>query len=698
MKKQIIHSRPLLFIFLAFGLGIYFARPIYTCQIWATIFFLLSFITITVLCIRFKYIKRLLCITIAICVGMLSGLLTDVLYVQKHYDGEHIVSGRVMASKVYDYSSSLVIDNVFVDGSITSDNFSVIVFNTSNVEVGDTISFKSKIGDVTLFTLKNFNSYFYNNNIKHTASIDFDEMSIIKSNDLSIAEKIRLSVKNLLNNNMEETEASVCYASLFGDKSDIPSQIKNNFSVSSQAHLLAVSGLHVGFLIAFISKLLSKLKLKNILKLTIIIGLLGFYCYLCSFASSVMRASIMFFILSIGGLLGRQYDRLNAWSVAGLCLLIIRPMYVLDLGFLLSFSCIFCIIVFVNPVKRLLLKMHLPKFLASFLSVSVPIQLGLLPLLAISYSKISLLGMFASVITVPIFEVAFVLLFTFTFICLLLPFLSFILKLPMIIMHLIIWFVGYIANINWAIVNLSRFTGIFVISLYASFFINSKIINMGKNYKVSIIASILAVGFILSSIMTNRVSVTGTKFAVISSYGSNAYYVEMGQNSYFIGNFNNNTINQSKNFLNSSCFYDADYYISFSKNTPLDNTYFKNIYNSENILSLNDDVGSNIKIIKLNNKIAGIILQNQNKCIFFCKNQIFNDGLCMDFAQNYPEITMIVGKSEYVMQYSKFLKCDLIIDNQLSVDGKDQTIQGNYMFDYNIADVSNLRSIDWWMK
>ncbi|MBO7527531.1 MAG: ComEC/Rec2 family competence protein [Clostridia bacterium] len=614
---------------------------------------------------------------------------------QNHYEGSTLISGRVMVAKNFDYNCSVVLDNVLIDGKSSGENILVTVFNATEIQIGDTMSLIGKLKDVSLFTLKNFNSYYYHNGIKHITSVDFTNISIIKSNNLTWAENVRLSVKELLINNMSETEASVCYASLFGDKSDIPNNVKTNFSISSQAHLLAVSGLHIGFLVAFISKLLSKTKIKKYAKVMVLIVILGFYCYLCSFASSVVRASIMFLILSFGGIIGRKYDRLNAWSVAGLCILLIRPMYVYDLGFLLSFACVFCIIVFMNPAKRLLLKMHVPEFLAFPLSVSISVQIGLLPILSMGYSKISLLGIIASVITVPFFEIIFIMLFVFSTICLILPFLTLLLKIPMMLMGGLIWLVEQIASFKWAIIELTRLTGILVISIYVAFFICSNLINIGKTIKLYSIAVLLLVAVIITSFMTKAIDVNGKRFAIFSAYGKSAYYVEVGSSSYFVGDFNNALINAGRSFLKSTNIYNVDYYISFSKNSPNDDECFGNIYNLENIENFGLEQNSNVEIVKLNNKLAGIVLQNENKKIFFCTNQKFFDGLCQDFALEHYDIDLIVGDAKYVMQYASYLDCIVIKDGEEIINKTTSTkLSGNYMFDFEDNKVLNLRSVD----
>ena len=77
----------------------------------------------------------------------------------------------------------------------------------------------------------------------------------------------------------------------------LSNETKTAFRSSGVAHLLAVSGLHVGIIVAIFRKLLKKMKKHLWLKLIIICPLLLVYMYICNFAYSIIRASIMAIIL-----------------------------------------------------------------------------------------------------------------------------------------------------------------------------------------------------------------------------------------------------------------------------------------------------------------------------------------------------------------------------------------------------------------
>lgn len=92
---------------------------------------------------------------------------------------------------------------------------------------------------------------------------------------------------------------------LLGEKSFIPSHLKEIFAEAGIMHILAVSGLHVGIIAMALLALLSMLKLPKKFKLFILILILITYASITGFRPSVLRATIMF-ILLIGGEINQQ--------------------------------------------------------------------------------------------------------------------------------------------------------------------------------------------------------------------------------------------------------------------------------------------------------------------------------------------------------------------------------------------------------
>ena len=199
-------------------------------------------------------------------------------------------------------------------------------------------------------------------------------------------------------------------ALLLGDKSSIDEEMKKDFADTGVIHVLAVSGLHVGYILIVLTILSSTLRIPwGWNRVIIIFGLIAF-CALTGGKPSVIRASIMAGLYVITPIINRPG---NIWNIIGFsaCLLLaFDPLYIKDLGFILSFTAVISIIYFYGLFEKLLPKSINPKniqnsFLKNTLSlflVSLSAQIGTLPITAAYFHKIPIISLVANVIIVPI--------------------------------------------------------------------------------------------------------------------------------------------------------------------------------------------------------------------------------------------------------------------------------------------------------
>lgn len=145
-------------------------------------------------------------------------------------------------------------------------------------------------------------------------------------------------------------------ALLLGVRSDLDESLSQSFRDAGIAHVLAVSGLHVGFLVLGLMKLLRGLRLSPKALLAVFFVLLLFYCRLLDFTPSVVRASILSLILLLGKALKRRIDPLTSLAAAFLLILLFRPLDLFNLGFQLSFLAVLGIITLGDRFNSLLLK------------------------------------------------------------------------------------------------------------------------------------------------------------------------------------------------------------------------------------------------------------------------------------------------------------------------------------------------------
>lgn len=703
--QKIINDRPLFYCFLAFGFGILFARPIFSLQILPSVFIFACLSVILCLCLKYKKFVSICLIAVSFLIGLFSFFVSEKSFECKSYDGNNIISGRVCVASITNNNQNIILDSVYINGQKIDKRVYVYIFNCTEMEEGVAITFEGELKNTSLYTLNNFNGYYYKNKVGYTSSVNFDDITVVSSNNLSWGEKLKLSIKYHLFKNMNEEEASICYASLFGDKTLIPASVKENFSVSGMAHMLAVSGLHVGFLVAFLSMLLKMLKIKKFYKLAILSSILAVYCYLCAFSASVVRASIMFIILNLSSIFGKKYDRLNSWGLAGIICLFIRPLSVYDGGFLLSFGCVLCILMFAKPLEQKFVEWKVPKKLASTLGLLIPVQFALIPLLSVFFTKISLLSIFANFICVPLFEFFFILLLCLLPIVLIIPILGFVLTIPKTVIGVIINFAAIISSAQFAIVNLSQISSLIIIGVYMSLFLFSHYINAKIKIKGTFIWCLCLFATACGILGTYRLMPSNQKITVLNGFGT-TYVLELNNITLAIGEFDGSSINLTENYLNMARLYNANYYISLNGCIPSkETTCFKTIYscatgNEKYLLNKNQQLENSISLtpIYVGSSFVGIMLEFDNYSYLFCSSNKITDVQIAELAFEYSNINFIAGNLETVNQITKQVNCQFALQDGTTIfnvgNNKYTNMSGNWTISLKQDNIVNMRGVD----
>lgn len=424
--KRLFNIRSLVIFALSLIMGGYFYNFIFSSVVWLSVFVLLTIAIISsIIYFIIKHnkqvIKILVCfVLIPIVIGMgFVGVKQKSIYSQNISDGYYYIKGRVdvIYNNVNGDVETLKLSSVELGTTMSS--FEEINGNVI-VDPGYTMSLDDVFVGDTIIVGGNFNCYFakeqsLGEKLKKTSKGNCGKLShygmytIIRGDGI----KYDLSkvVKSKLFNNMDADAASVAYAMIFGDKSTIDVLHQDNFSASGLAHILAVSGLHVGF-IATLFGFLVGLIIKNKYAKTIIMSIvLIFYCYLCNFSASVVRASVMYIIMLIAIMKGEQYDGLTALSFSACVNLILNPLCIFTTGFMLSYGVVFSIFALGTPLKIWLSKI-MPLNMASTLSVSLAAWIGSMPLLIYLFGEISFFSIVVNILMVPFVGIVFMAMFS----------------------------------------------------------------------------------------------------------------------------------------------------------------------------------------------------------------------------------------------------------------------------------------------
>ena len=150
---------------------------------------------------------------------------------------------------------------------------------------------------------------------------------------------------------------SFLLATLTGDREWLAPSTRTLFSSTGIAHILALSGLHVGVITALLLVLLmplSGIRGGRYGRLVITILALWIFAILTGLSPSVVRAVIMATMFAVCTMLQRVWSPLNALSAAAIVIMLVTPSAIYSLGFILSFSAVLSIILFadaINPVS-----------------------------------------------------------------------------------------------------------------------------------------------------------------------------------------------------------------------------------------------------------------------------------------------------------------------------------------------------------
>jgi competence protein ComEC len=162
----------------------------------------------------------------------------------------------------------------------------------------------------------------------------------------------RAYLASLMEQQLDGTFLGIAKALILGDKSDLDSETMNAFSTTGSMHVLAVSGLHIGLILLLLQKILQLFSRWITKRQAIIIAIVLIWIYggITGASPAVMRAVVMFSILSGAQLLMRQTHSLNVLGFSAIVLLCFDPWMLFDLGFQLSYLAMLGIFLLYRPI------------------------------------------------------------------------------------------------------------------------------------------------------------------------------------------------------------------------------------------------------------------------------------------------------------------------------------------------------------
>lgn len=201
---------------------------------------------------------------------------------------------------------------------------------------------------------------------------------------------------------------------ILGGSGRLASDLRDVFARAGVLHILAVSGLHVGFIALFIGIILFLVPLPRHIKFLVTMGALFMYAGVTGFRPSVCRAVLMIFLFTLSTIVQRNVSRIHIVNIAAILFLLVQPLLLFDIGAQLSFAAVYGILYLYPAINRRYLhhsSKYIRRYLLAPISVSFSAQLFVSPLLLYYFHRLPILAPLSNVFVVPLAALSIFLLF-----------------------------------------------------------------------------------------------------------------------------------------------------------------------------------------------------------------------------------------------------------------------------------------------
>lgn len=408
-------KRPLLIVAISYVIGIIIGVYL---QISIPLIVVLLLISVAGTILRKKYCKIILIITLTILISC-----SQIIYLNNKYE------------KVSEYSKY---ENVKLVGTICSQiketdyKYIVNVKLDKNIKVilqikKDEDELKKLVyGNKIIFTGKyeiptdrrNYKGFSYKEYLRTKGIYGIvqveGKIKVIKQKNINLFQleinNLSLKIKQNLEKILSKQTIGLAKGILLGDSSELEEDVKENFRDCNLSHMLAVSGMHVSYLILGINFILNKniIGTRNCKMISILVIIV--FMIITNMSPSVVRAGISVIIGILGTLIYRKQDTYTTISFAALLTLIKNPFSMFDIGMQLSYLATISIVTFYTMFKKKEEKQgKLKKYIKESLLVTISANILILPLTIYNFNTIPTNFILSNLIAGPILGISIIL-------------------------------------------------------------------------------------------------------------------------------------------------------------------------------------------------------------------------------------------------------------------------------------------------
>lgn len=212
---------------------------------------------------------------------------------------------------------------------------------------------------------------------------------------------------NVLKINIQSSKAlGIAEALLLGYRNDLDKDLVQAYSNTGVVHIIAISGLHIGVIYGALLSFFSLFKSKKIRKWVeplIVLLVIWLFTLIAGAAPSVLRASVMFSFLLIGRTMNKRGNMYNTLAASAFVLLLINPFYLWDVGFQLSYSAVFSIVLCNKSISnQLYFKNKMIRSIWQLCAISLSAQVFTLPIVIYHFHQLPILFLLSNLFAVPL--------------------------------------------------------------------------------------------------------------------------------------------------------------------------------------------------------------------------------------------------------------------------------------------------------
>lgn len=376
---------------------------------------------------RYKYgaIEGVLIMFSVLAFGMFLTWLKDVRNNQdwfgKYYLSESLVVATIqepLTSKENSYKAEADVTGIINGKNNIETKGNVILYFKKDsllkgLSVGHKIVFKKVLqeiknsGNPGAFDYKKYCLF---NGITHQVYLTGKDIILLQEKNVSWLKEALIKSRNYvieaIQSNIEgKKEQGLAEAMLIGYRDDLDKALLKSYSNTGVVHVIAVSGMHLALLYWILNVLLSPLLKRTSTKWlhpVLVISLLWGFAFLTGGAASIVRAAIMFTLITIGKELNRTASIYNILAGAAFLQLCYNPYWVWDVGFQLSYIAVLSIIIFYKPIYKFwYIKNKGLNYVWQLASVSIAAQILTTPFSIFYFHQFPVYFLITNLVVVP---------------------------------------------------------------------------------------------------------------------------------------------------------------------------------------------------------------------------------------------------------------------------------------------------------